>query len=134
MNKDKKMEWGFIEKEWNDMVSMACRPAMKRLSKDFITDEEKSVKWNREQITKNHESYDQEVVRLNQEKNKKRDDILLKIYTYISIDTDTDMEIVKIIWEYTYRKEYSLSETKDKVCGLTGLVKKIIPLVNKKTP
>lgn len=74
-------------KNWQELISdmqrvdaMSCRPAFARFPNNFITDENKSVKWNREQIVKNHDTYDKEVARLNTEKNKERDKVMRDVY------------------------------------------------------
>ena len=78
------------QKNWEELISdmqrvdaMSCRPTFARFPNNFITDENKSVKWNREQVVKNHDTYDKEVARLNTEKNKERDKVLQDIYRKI---------------------------------------------------
>ena len=46
----------------------------------YIFDEDKSVKWNREQVTKNNQKYQDEVKRLNQEKMRKREEVYSDFY------------------------------------------------------
>lgn len=75
------------QKNWQELISdmqrvdaMSCKPAFARFPNNFITDENKSVKWNREQVVKNHNTYDKEVARLNTEKNKERDKVMRDVY------------------------------------------------------
>lgn len=75
------------QKSWQELISdmqrvdaMSCKPAFARFPNNFITDENKSVKWNREQVVKNHNTYDKEVARLNTEKNKERDKVMRDVY------------------------------------------------------
>ena len=75
------------QKNWEELISdmqrvdaMSCKPAFARFPNNFITDENKSVKWNREQVVKNHNTYDKEVARLNTEKNKERDKVMRDVY------------------------------------------------------
>lgn len=77
-------------KNWQELISdmqrvdaMSCKPAFARFPNNFITDEDKSVKWNREQVAKNHDTYDKEVARLNTEKNKERDKVMQDVYLKI---------------------------------------------------
>lgn len=63
--------------------AMSCKPTFARFPNNFITDENKSVKWNREQVVKNHNTYDKEVARLNTEKNKERDKVMQDVYLKI---------------------------------------------------
>jgi len=78
------------QKNWQELISdmqrvdaMSCKPAFARFPNNFITDEDKSVKWNREQVAKNHDTYDKEVARLNTEKNKERDKVMQDVYLKI---------------------------------------------------
>ena len=64
------------QKNWQELISdmqrvdaMSCKPTFARFPNNFITDENKSVKWNREQVT-----------RLNTEKNKERDKVMRDVY------------------------------------------------------
>ena len=45
-------------------AKMSCLPNFKRLPNNYITDEDKSVKWNMEQVKRNHLEYNEEVKRL----------------------------------------------------------------------
>lgn len=78
------------QKNWQELISdmqrvdaMRCKPTFARFPNNFITDENKSVKWNREQVVKNHNTYDKEVARLNTEKNKERDKVMQDVYLKI---------------------------------------------------
>ena len=70
MTKQKVKDWKELIRDMQKVDAMRCKPDFTRLSNNFITDEDKSVKWNREQVEKNHTDYDKEVSRLNTEKNK----------------------------------------------------------------
>lgn len=75
------------QKNWQELISdmqrvdaMSCIPTFARFPNNFIANEDKSVKWNREQVVKNHDTYDKEVARLNTEKNKERDKVMQDVY------------------------------------------------------
>lgn len=70
MTKQKVKDWKELIRDMQKVDAMRCKPDFTRLSNNFITDEDKSVKWNREQVEKNHTDYDKEVSRLNTEKTK----------------------------------------------------------------
>ena len=81
------MEKGKMIKDWIELIdemrtveAMSCKPDFNRLPNEFITDEDKSVKWNREQVEENHIAYDKEVVKLNATKNKSRDKVMQDVY------------------------------------------------------
>ena len=83
MTKQKVKDWKELIRDMQKVDAMRCKPDFTRLSNNFITDEDKSVKWNREQIEKNHTDYDKEVSRLNTEKNKERDKVMRDVYQKI---------------------------------------------------
>lgn len=71
MTKQKVKDWKELIRDMQKVDAMRCKPDFTRLSNNFITDEDKSVKWNREQVEKNHTDYDKEVSRLNTEKKQR---------------------------------------------------------------
>ena len=65
----------------NEVRNMSCKPEGISLVRDgHIFDGDKSVKWNREQITKNNQKYQDEVKRLNQEKMQTREEVYSDFY------------------------------------------------------
>lgn len=72
-------------------------------------DEDKSVKWNKEQAQKNNDDYDNEVKRLNQEKMKRRDEIYAEIYKTIQEEVGFGISEKKAakIWRYAYDRGHS---------------------------
>lgn len=79
-------DWEDIQDTFYKMNQMSCKPSLKKVPNDYITDENRSVKWNREQVEKNHKEYHNEVARLNTAKNKARDDVYQDIYVRIRHD------------------------------------------------
>lgn len=53
--------WDKAIENYEKACRMSCKPDFQRLPKDYITDEDKSVKWNREQVEENHKQYDDAV-------------------------------------------------------------------------
>lgn len=107
--KTKYEEWEEICNEFEAMEKMNCKPGFKKLPKDYITDEDMSVKWNREQVEKNNEKHEQEVKRLNTMKNKERDRVYDNIFSYIQkyVGWDLDFDSAKKIWNYAYEQGHA---------------------------
>lgn len=89
---------------------MSCVPVgLKRVPSNYIFDEDKSVKWNKEQVAINNENYQKEVVRLNTEKNKRRDSILEDIYKAIQYEVGHNITRTQAqaVWNYAYEQSHS---------------------------
>jgi hypothetical protein len=102
--------WIDIGQKFEAMANMGCKPCgFKRVPSNFVFDEDKSVKWNKEQAQKNNDDYDNEVKRLNQEKMKRRDEIYEEIYKIIQEEVGFEISEKKAakIWEYAYDRGHS---------------------------
>lgn len=109
MSKKEVKSWDDISDDFDRMNNMVCKPSFKKLPKDFVTDEDKSVKWNREQVEKNNKDYQDEVARLNTEKNKARTNIYKDIYAKIQEEVGHNINeaAARKIWDYAYGKGHS---------------------------
>lgn len=89
---------------WN---RFSCKPVRRKMKTGEVIDENKSVKWNRDQVCKNNEEYEQEVKRLNTEKNN----LLVKFQShccsYIMQETGVSLEKAKKIYLYIYMEKHS---------------------------
>ena len=115
--------------ELRDVDNMICKPTFKRLKANEILDEDKSVRWNREQVQKNHEEYDKEVIRLNTVKNKARDNVLSEIYKEIQSNvTGLSEKGAKAIYRYAYEQGHFCGYNKvaDYITDLYELAEQIL--------
>lgn len=103
-------EWYEIQREFDSMQEMSCVPTiLRKVKADFVYDENQSVKWNREWVENNNLRYQQEVARLNTEKNKRRDAIYEDIYYAIQCEVGHDLSRSKAIalWNYAYAQGHA---------------------------
>lgn len=109
MSKTVVKDWDEIQRGFKAIQRMSCKPNFSKLSKDWVTDENQSVKWNREQVELNNRNYEKAVAELNTKKNKMRDSIMEDIYLFIQdeVGCDLDKESAKEIWAYAYDKGHS---------------------------
>lgn len=107
MNKVK--TWEEIEGDFVRMEAMSCKPNFSKLPKGWITDENQSVKWNRDQVELNNRSYQQAVKELNARKNKARDSVLENIYKKIQdvVGFDISKGSAIKIWQYAYERGHA---------------------------
>lgn len=65
-----------LKEEYEEMEQMPCKPAFGRYRVGEIIDENQTVRWNREQVEKNHAEYSEEEKRLRKAKNARRIEIV----------------------------------------------------------
>lgn len=105
-------DWYDIQSDFESMADMSCVPSgIRKVPANHVFDENQSVKWNRERVEVNNARYQQEVTRLNTEKNKRRDSIMEDIYRAIQAEVGHDLSRKKaiVIWNYAYDKGHSCS-------------------------
>ena len=100
MTKQKVKDWKELIRDMQKVDAMRCKPDFTRLSNNFITDEDKSVKWNREQVEENHKQYDDAVKELNTKKNKCCNEAEENIYKVIqdTVGHHISKEAAKSVW------------------------------------
>lgn len=96
-----------LQKEFEKLDKMSCRPDFRKLPKGYITDEDKSVKWNRERVEKNNTAYDAKVIELKQKKNAAREDLYERIYKEIQDELKCTRKTASLIWHYAYDEGHS---------------------------
>lgn len=77
------MTWEEIEQEWKEWDEMPYRPTKEKLPDDAVIDEDKSVRWNREEVKRLNNERKAEYVRLQNLKGQKGDEVYEHIYQYI---------------------------------------------------
>lgn len=123
--------WTEIRQEFETMQCMSCVPKnIHKVSERHIFDENKSVKWNKEQVQRNNEDYLKEVARLNTEKNKFRDSIYNDIFYTIKCEVGHNLSIKKAeaIWGYVYDLKHSsgIADVIEELQSLIELVDELL--------
>lgn len=101
--------WEEVEDDFRCMNSMSCKPNLTKLPKGWITDENQSVKWNREQVELNNQNYQKAVAELNTKKNEALDAIYEEIYKKIQDEVGygiSKKSAIKI-WNHAYSEGHS---------------------------
>lgn len=97
-----------IRYDLEEMSNMSCKPNWTRPRENEVIDEDKSVKWNREEVIRLRDKYDTEVKELNAIKNKRRDELYKETYKVIRHDVKgITIEDAKEIFDYAYREWHS---------------------------
>lgn len=104
------MTWNELQSEFDVMRHLSCVPSdIHRVPLNHVFDENKSVKWNKEEATRHNELYQAEVARLNTEKNKRRDAVVSHIVEKIQDEVGHNLSAkkAKAIWDYAYDTSHS---------------------------
>lgn len=115
-----KSQQGLIN-AYYEVKRIPCKPDMAYLHDNYITDEDKSVKWNREQVALNHKEYDRQVANLQEQKDKATSDLMHEIHDYVSdkVGVNLSNQSAEQIWQYFCRSGLS---GLDAICELIGTV------------
>ena len=117
-------EWILIQVEYESMERMSCVPTnIHKVKADHVFDEDKSVKWNREQVEDNNSRYLEEVKRLNTEKNHRRDELHERIYKVIQDEVGYGLSRRKamLLWNRAYEDGHG--------CGIREIISNLDDLM-----
>lgn len=98
-----------VREKLENVEQMSCKPDFRKLPVGFITDENQSVKWNREQVELNNKNYLEEVKRLNTKKNKACVAAHEELYKVMQKELPVPLtkDALNAIWSYAYEKGHS---------------------------
>lgn len=102
-----------LAEEYRKASTMSCLPSeqFRKVKVGDVLDEEKSVRWNREEVERLRNEYEEEVKRLNREKNAAINDIVTRIVTLIAEDTNLPEEKARRLWNFVHAKYHAFGET-----------------------
>ena len=121
-----------IGKDLDKVYSMPCKPDWKRPKEGDIFDEDKSVKWNREEVLRRQDAYAKEVLKLNKEKNHARDSLCTELYEAIKNEMSDKITLddAKRIYDYAYSEKHGYG-CHDIISFLYELIEVFEPIMNK---
>lgn len=131
-NVAKLKEGSEIQAAFERMESMSCRPEDRKYPPDYIFDEEKSVKWNREEVNRRNQEREQKVTELQRTKNKARDEVMEDIYFAIQqeVGGGIDRQDAMKIWAYAYEHGHACGWN-DIQCCINEVAELISGIVNR---
>lgn len=112
------MTWDEIVVEFEAYQNMSCTPTdVKKYKEGTIIDEDKTVRWNREEVERRNAEYRAVVGKLNTVRNKARDTVFEHIYAYIKdeLGAACTQKKAEAIWNYAYEAghAYGIVEIKN---------------------
>ena len=107
-----------------EYLEFSCKPSFSKYREGYVIDEDKSVKWNREEVEKHNIRYQEEVKRLNNEKNKLYTELVSTIKEYIIEETNVKKTRAEKIYNYLYEEHSgNILEMLDYIDDLLDLFK-----------
>lgn len=105
-------DWDKIASDYDKACRMSCRPGdnFRKVKVGDVIDEEKSVRWNREEVERLRLAYDEEVKRLNREKNAAIVAIEDRAVKLIAYEADISEEKAKLLWDFVYERGHAYGE------------------------
>ena len=91
----------------NEYINFSCKPKNRKYKTGDIFDEDKSVRWNREEVERRNKLHEEEVKRLNTEKNQLFIKWIDAVYDYIIQETGVKKGKAKNIYNYLYEEYHS---------------------------
>ena len=106
-------DWEKVERDYRDACSMSCRPDVTVFPKardGDVIDEDQSVRWNREEVTRRKTAYAEEVKRLNKARNLAVNAATDRAVRLIADELQVKEEKARILWNFLYDKYHAYGE------------------------
>ena len=112
---EKEDNWDRVREDYIRISRMPYFPdaSFRKVRKGEIIDEDKSVRWNREEAARLNEAYTKEVKRLNRERSLDYSKVINRIIRLIAEDADITEEKAEILWDFIYVRHHSYGEMFD---------------------
>lgn len=95
-----------VVKKFKDAYDMPCSVG-KHVSESFIFDEDKSVKWNREEVVRHNQQIRENNQRYREDRYNALKEAEAAIIDYLQAEfSDVSISIIKEFYKYIYEREY----------------------------
>lgn len=130
LDKIKKYEYSSdLEQDYSDfIINFSCRPDRSEYpypKVGDVIDEDKSVKWNREEVERLRDAYNERVKELNKMKTKINDAYEDKFVKLLAKENGLKLWVAKIVYSFAYRESHS-----NGVYAIRGTFEDIADLLN----
>jgi hypothetical protein len=100
-------DWKEIRHSWSKMMDMSCKPINPKLKEGTVIDENKTVKWNKEEVNRINALREEEIKKLNTAKNLERDKLEDEIVKKLAEEGNISYAKAKKIYGYAYSQDHS---------------------------
>ena len=122
-------DWEKIEHDYREACSMSCRPDVNVFPKardGDVIDEDRSVRWNREEVARRKTAYAEEVKRLNTARNLAVNAVTDRAVRLIADDLEVKEEKARILWDFLYDKYHAYGEMFQHVDEYVDLISSVM--------
>lgn len=105
--------WDKIEHDYFAACKISCKPdeqCFPKVKTGTVIDEDKSVRWNREEVERLKTAREEEIKRLNRKKNKAINDATNQVVKLIAKELNTSTDKAQILWDFIYNKYHAFGE------------------------
>ena len=104
--------WGKIREDYDKACMMSCKPGpeFRKLKPGDVIDEEKSVRWNREEVERLNKEYKEEFARLTRERGDAINKCTERAIAQIAEETGLSKEKAEILWNFVYERYHAFGE------------------------
>ena len=126
--KKQKDNWESVEMAYNAAHAMSCRPdaSFKCVQTGMVLDEEKSVRWNREEVERLKGVYSAEVKRLTFEKNLAIQAATKRTIRLLATDLGVSEEKAGVLWDFIYAKHHAFGDMFRYIDEYEELIRKML--------
>ena len=91
----------------DEYYKFSCKPSIPKYRNACIFDENKSVRWNKEEVERRNSLHDEEAKRLRAEKNTMFNKLVFEVKLYIMEETKVKKAVADKIYSYLYNEYHS---------------------------
>lgn len=103
------IELSAIQKAYEEACNMSTKPGYPKPKDDQIIDEDKSVRWNREEVKRLQEQYEEDRIKLRNNREARITIVEHDLFMYIQQEVKCTYLQAKFLWHYIYERYHHIS-------------------------
>ena len=121
--------WEQLKIDYDNVMNMPCFPdknLFPNAHENDIIDEEKSVRWNREEVQRRQAAYENELLRLRQLQFEAIREVNTRIYRTIAEEIHISEAAAEILWNFVYEQYHAFGEMFEQIDDYMNLIESVI--------
>jgi len=104
---DKTMTKEMIIDKFEELSRKSYKPSLKKYKEGHIFDENKSVKWNREEVIRQNNLFFEEFENLKKQEKKDWKELMNQLYSYLEKEYDLNHNQIEKLYSFAYEDAHS---------------------------